>query len=138
MRESFEELTIGKLSQRTSVHIETIRYYEKVGLLPAPPRSEGGHRLYGKEHVTRLVFLRRSRELGFSIEEIRALLGLMKGEKYTCGEIKAVTIQHLQTVRQKIKHLRQMEKALASLASQCAGGMTQDCPILETLFTHHA
>ncbi len=136
MREVLQEFTIGKLSAFAGVHIETIRYYEKIGLIPAPPRSEGGHRLYREEHVAQLVFLRRSRELGFSVEEIRVLLGLVAGGEYTCGEIKTVTVQHLQTIRQKIKDLRQLEKALTSMVSQCAGGSAQECPILETLFTH--
>ncbi|MEP6891356.1 MAG: helix-turn-helix domain-containing protein [Nitrospirota bacterium] len=135
MHEVLHEFTIGKLSERTGVHIETIRYYEKIGVMPAPPRSEGGHRLYHTEHVARLVFLRRSRELGFSIEEIRVLLGLVTGGEYTCGEIKTVTVQHLQTVRQKIKDLRQLEQALIGIVSQCAGGSAKECPILETLFT---
>lgn len=135
MPEVYEGFTIGKLSERTGVHIETIRYYEKVGLLPAPPRSEGGHRLYAQVHLARLTFLRRSRELGFSIEEIRALIGLMEEEDYTCKEVKALTLQHLHNIRQKIRDLRKLEKALVGVASQCNGGMTQDCPILETLFT---
>ena len=134
MNEGNQELTIGKLSKRTGVPIETIRYYEKIGLLPSPPRSEGGHRLYSKEHLARLMFLRRSRELGFSIEEIRALLGLVEGGDYTCGEVKTLTIEHLQNVRQKMKDLRKLEKVLVGLSSQCDGGLTQDCPILETLF----
>ena len=73
-----QAFTIGKLSGQTDVGIETIRYYEKIGLLPSPPRSEGGHRLYNKQHVARLVLLRRSRKLGFSIEEIRTLVGLVE------------------------------------------------------------
>lgn len=134
MNEHHQEWTIGKLSEATGVHIETIRYYEKIGVLPAPPRSDGGYRLYSREHLARLTFLRRCRELGFSLEEIRALLGLME-EDYTCREVKRLTVDHLQTVRQKLKDLRKLERALASIVSQCDGGTTQDCPILDTLFT---
>lgn len=134
MIQRYEEFPIGKLSERTGVNIETIRYYEKIGLLPSPPRSEGGHRLYSKEHQARLMFLRRSRELGFSIEEIRALLRLVEIGDYTCGEVKKLTVQHLQNVRQKMRDLRKLEKALTDIASQCDGGTTQECPILETLF----
>ncbi len=134
MAEQYQEFPIGKLSERTGVNIETIRYYEKIGLLSSPPRSEGGHRLYSKEHLVRLVFLRRSRELGFSIEEIRMLLGLVDGGDYICGEVKALTIQHLQNVREKMRDLRKLEKALVSISSQCDGGLAQNCPILETLF----
>lgn len=126
--------TIGKLSKTTGVHIETIRYYEKIGLLSSPPRSEGGHRLYAEKHLGRLVFLRRSRELGFSIEEIRTLLGLLEEGDYTCKDIKAFTVQHLHDIRQKIRDLRKLEKALVEIASQCDGGPTQECPIIRTSF----
>jgi MerR family mercuric resistance operon transcriptional regulator len=83
------------------------------------------------------VFLRRSRELGFSIEEIRTLLALVEAGDYTCGEVKTLTIQHLQNVRRKIVDLRKLEKALIAIVSRCDGGSTQDCPILETLFVRH-
>ena len=132
-----QAFTIGKLSGQTDVGIETSRYYEKIGLLPSPPRSEGGHRLYNKQHVARLVLLRRSRKLGFSIEEIRTLVGLVEEGEYTCGEVRALTMQHLHNVREKIKDLRRLEQALVTISSQCDGGVTQDCPILETLFLEH-
>ncbi len=138
MSGTYQTCAIGELSAGTGVNIETIRYYEKIGLLPAPPRTAGGHRLYSMEHRARLVFLRRCRELGFSLEEIRALLRLVDGGDYTCEEVKTLTMQHLQNVRQKMKDLRKLEKALVSISSQCVGGLTQDCPILESLFTQHA
>jgi MerR family transcriptional regulator, mercuric resistance operon regulatory protein len=134
MAEGLQEFTIGKLSEYTGVHVETIRYYEKIGLLPAPPRSAGGHRLYAHEHRERLVFLRRSRDLGFSLEDIRALLELAAGGEFTCKEVKTLTIQHLQHVRQKIKDLRKLERALVHISSRCEKGAAQTCPILEMLF----
>ena len=79
--------SIGQLAERTSVNLETIRYYERIGLMPAPPRTEGGHRVYDRNHLKRLGLIRRSRELGFSIEEIRALLRLVDGGDYTCAEV---------------------------------------------------
>jgi DNA-binding transcriptional MerR regulator len=78
------DFTIGEISEQTGVHIETVRYYEKVGLLPPPPRTEGGHRLYADDHLKRIIFIRRSRELGFTLDDIRNLLGLVEGG-YTCG-----------------------------------------------------
>jgi MerR family mercuric resistance operon transcriptional regulator len=132
------DFTIGKLSKITGVHIETIRYYEKIGLLSSPPRSEGGHRLYSKKHLDRLIFLRRSRELGFSIEEIRILLDLLDEGDYTCRDIKALTVQHLQDIRQKISDLRKLEKALVEISSQCDGGPSRECPIIGTLFDTHS
>src|SRR5579863_839327 len=90
-----ELLTRGELAKRTDCNIETVRYYEQVGLMPPPPRSEGGHRLYGQDLVKRLMFIRRSRDLGFTIEEIRGLLRLVDGRKYTCAEVEALAIDHV-------------------------------------------
>lgn len=126
--------TIGVLSKKTACHIETIRYYERIGLLSKPPRTEGGHRLYGKEQLKRLVFIRRCRDLGFSLEEIRTLFKLVDGERYTCQEVKGVTEQHLREVSKKIAALRRLQKILRSISSQCEGGLVSDCPIIESLF----
>ena len=84
-----DEFPIGQLSRRSGVNIETIRFYERVGILPKPPRSQGGHRLYDEAHEKRLHFVRRSRELGFSLDEIRGLLRLVDGGRYTCSEVRA-------------------------------------------------
>ena len=126
------DLTIGQLSGKTGVNIETIRYYERVRLLPAPPRTGGGHRLYSNEHLKRLMFIRRSRELGFSMEEIRNLLGRVDGG-CTCGQVKAVALDHLKTVRLKINDLRRMERTLADTAARCRGGSAPECPIVNVL-----
>ncbi len=127
-------IPIGALSRQTGCNIETIRYYERIGILSKPPRTEGGHRLYGKEHVKRLVFVRRSRELGFSLEEIRALLKLVDGRRYTCEEVKAVTDRHLEDVGKKISDLRRLQKTLKDISSQCRGGFVPHCPIIDALF----
>ena len=126
--------TIGVLSKNTGCHIETIRYYERIGLLSKPPRTEGGHRLYGRDQLKRLVFIRRSRELGFSLEEIRTLLKLVDGKRYTCEEVKTVTNRHLEDVRKKISDLRKLQKTLRAISSQCEGGLVPDCPIIDALF----
>jgi MerR family mercuric resistance operon transcriptional regulator len=93
-------LMIGALSRRTGCKVETIRYYERIGLLPPPPRSAGGQRHYGKDGLKRLTFIRRSRELGFSLKEVRGLLRLVDGGGYTCAEVRAITLDHLAEVRQ--------------------------------------
>lgn len=134
MIENKRDFTIGVLSERTGVNIETIRYYEKIGLLPAPPRTEGGHRLYAEDHLKRLIFIRRSRELGFGQGEVRAILGLVDGGGYTCGEVKSMTLQNLQSVREKIKDLRRLERTLAGISSQCEGGSMPECPVIDALF----
>lgn len=126
--------TIGKVSARTGVHVETIRYYERIGLLPAPPRTEGGHRLYDRGQRKRLTFIRRARELGFSIGELRELLQLVDGGAHTCAEVKGLTLAHLSDVRRKVRDLRRLERTLAAVASRCDGGAVPECPILDALF----
>ncbi len=129
-----EEITIGGLSKRTGCNIETIRYYERSGVLPAPPRTSGGHRVYGEDHIKRLTFVRRSRELGFPLEEVRGLLRMVDGENHTCEEVKTLTLDHLTDIRRKIADLRRLEKVLKDMAAQCEGGSVPDCPIIDALF----
>ena len=126
-------VTIGTLSERTEVNIETIRYYERIGILPKPPRSAGGHRLYANEHKQRLVFIRRSRALGFSLQEVRLLLGLSGGRRLTCAKVKTITEQHITEIRGKIKDLKRLERVLSDMAAQCRGDEMPECPILEAL-----
>jgi MerR family mercuric resistance operon transcriptional regulator len=130
MKKAATELTIGALSEQTGVGVETIRYYEREGLLPSAPRTAGGHRLFSEAHLQRLFFIRRSRELGFSGTEVRALLGLVD-EGYTCGEVHDLTLKHLANVRAKIADLRRLEKTLTTISSKCEGGDTPHCPIVE-------
>jgi len=127
-------MKIGQLSQQANCKIETIRYYEKIGLMPAPTRSSGGYRSYHESHLRRLRFIRRSRELGFSIDEIRLLLNLVDQNNYTCSEIKSITLNHLENIRHKIADLKKLEKSLATIAAQCSGETTPQCPIIDALF----
>lgn len=127
-------LTRGKVAELTGCNLETIRYYEQIGLMPPPPRSEGGHRLYDGVLVRRLSFIRRCRELGFSLDEIRGLLELVDGGTYTCAEVKDMTQDHLQSVRTKIADLRVLEKTLKEMVSKCVGDQVPDCPIIDVLF----
>ena len=126
------DFSIGEIAQRTGVHIETVRYYEKVGLLRPPPRTEGGHRLYADDHLKRIIFIRRSRELGFTLDDIRNLLGLVEGG-YTCGEVQKAAMDHLRVIRRKITDLRRMEWTLAKTAASCEGGADPACPIIDVL-----
>jgi len=127
-------MKIGQLSEQATCKIETIRYYERIGLLPAPARSVGGYRLYDETHLRRLSFIRRSRELGFTIEEIRGLLDLVDGGNYTCSDMKTITLEHVESIRQKIADLKKLEKTLSRIASQCTGGTKPECPIVDALF----
>lgn len=125
--------TIGALSESAGVNVETIRYYERIGLLPPPPRSAGRHRLYGDAHRQRLVFIRRARELGFSLEEVRILLGLDGGHDMTCAEVRALTQHHIAAIRDKVRDLRRLERILSDLAGRCTADRVPDCPILDAL-----
>jgi MerR family mercuric resistance operon transcriptional regulator len=123
----------GELAQRSGCNIETVRFYEKQGLLPAPPRSAGGHRDYAPEHLKRLIFVRRSRELGFTLEEVRRLLSLVDGSNWTCAEVRAMTLEHLADVRRKIADLQKLVKVLEDMAAQCEGGLVPECPVVDAL-----
>ncbi|MCH7487130.1 MAG: helix-turn-helix domain-containing protein [Proteobacteria bacterium] len=127
-------MLIGVLSKRTGCDIETIRYYERIGVMPKPPRTEGGHRVFSEDHLKRLTFIRRSRELGFTLVQVRDLLGLVDGNDYTCDEVKAITVEHADAVRQKIADLRKLKRVLDDMVSQCDRGDIPDCPVIEALF----
>ena len=129
-----QRLTRGVVAERSGVNIETVRYYERIGLLPEPPRSVGGHRLYNEDLLRRLNFIRRSRELGFTLDEIRGLLRLVDGGDYTCGEVEALTSAHLEEVRRKLADLKRMEKVLREMVARCEGGEVPECPVIEALF----
>lgn len=128
------EFSIGALSKESSVNIETIRYYEKIGVMPKPARSLGGYRLYTSDHLKRLTFIRRGRELGFSLDELRDLLRLVDGHDYTCAEVQALTLDHVASIRQRIADLRRLERVMTTVASQCSGHKVPDCPIIDALF----
>lgn len=125
---------IGDLARQTGCQVETIRYYERVGILPEPQRAQNNYRHYGESHRRRLRFVRRCRGLGFSLEEVRTLLTMIDGGAHNCAEVEALGRGHLEVVRAKIANLEQMECRLSELVSQCHGGNTPDCSFLEELF----
>lgn len=127
-------LGIGALAQATGCNIETIRYYERESLLPPPPRSRGGHRLYNPDHLKRLTFLRRCRALGFTMAEIRELLSLLDSTHYSCQEINALTLAHAKIIRDKVRDLKKLERALVQMADSCAKDDRPDCPIVDALY----
>ncbi len=128
------DFTIGRLSSETGVNIETIRYYERIGLMPKPQRSDGGRRLYDLPASRQLGFIRRARELGFSIDEIRTLVALSNG-KGRCADVHTLTVRHLGDVRAKIADLKKLERTLTKTAERCARDASPDCPIIEALST---
>jgi MerR family mercuric resistance operon transcriptional regulator len=132
--QSSASLSIGELSRRTGVNIETIRYYERIKMLPAPPRTASGRRVYGPAETRSLTFIRRSRELGFTLEEIRVLLALSIDDgKNTCAEVRELAARHLADVRAKIADLRAMARVLADAVRRCDVGEVPGCPLIDTL-----
>ena len=130
-------LTRGRLAARTGCNIETIRYYETIGLLSAPARTASGYRSYSNEHLRRLNFIQRARALGFSGEQIRGLLELTEaGANKTRADVKALTEAHIDEISLKIKDLQKIRKRLSQISSFCDGSSrsSSTCPILESLF----
>jgi MerR family mercuric resistance operon transcriptional regulator len=125
-------LTIGRLAETTGVHIETIRYYEKIGLLTKPARSAGHYRHYAPEHVSTLNFIRRGRELGFPLDTIRDLLQL-NGSGACCEKARSVTVAHRDEVRRKISDLKKLDRALSTLVDGCQPARWPECPIMDAL-----
>src|SRR5229473_6663597 len=115
-----ENLPIGELSRLSGVNIETIRYYERVKMLPAPPRTTSGRRFYGAKDLRILVFIRRSRELGFSPDDIRALLRLGAPGRASCTEVKEIAAHHLDDIRARLSDLKKLERLLAKTVARCS------------------
>ncbi len=124
----------GEVARRAECHPETVRFYERHGLLPSPPRNEAGHRIYGRAHLRRLRFIVRCRALGFALEEIRGLLELVDRGDCTCAEIRRRTSVQLEAVQRKIRDLERMRDTLGDLIGRCSGEETPDCAVLEALF----
>ena len=129
-------MKIGELARATGTHIETIRYYERIGLLPAPDRTAANYRSYGKAHRARLAFVRHSRELGFTIEEIRSLLDLSDHPGRDCGEADRIATRHLEQVEGKIAGLILLRDELSRIVGRCRGGLAGDCRVIEALSDH--
>lgn len=127
-------ITIGELSRRTGCNVETVRYYERIGLMPPAPRTAGRYRLYDEANVRRLAFVRRARELGFTLTDVRTLLALASGQSDgPCFQARELATAHLVAVRAKIADLRAMERVLGHAVDRCAAGRTPNCPVIDAL-----
>jgi Cu(I)-responsive transcriptional regulator len=126
-------LAIGDLAKATGTKVETVRYYERVGLLPAPDRTSGNHRAYSPAHLARLSFIRRARELGFSLEQVRELLSLADDRERSCEAVDAIAREHLAAVARKIADLAALRRELDGLVSRCRCGTIAECRIIEAL-----
>lgn len=129
-------LSIGELGRRTHCKVQTIRWYEGVGLLPPPARTAGGHRVYGPAHLARLDFIRHARELGFPLDAVRALLALSDRPDRPCEEAHALASVQLALVEDKLRRLESLRVELARMTDACRGGAAAECRILETLADH--
>jgi Hg(II)-responsive transcriptional regulator len=128
------ELTSGQLAKAANVNTETLRYYERRGLMPEPPRRESGYRTYPQESVDRLNFIKGAQELGFSLEEIKELLALRVDETASSGEVRRRAQTKVAQIDAKIRKLQEMRDALDHLIEQCSGeGPTSECPILDAM-----
>jgi Cu(I)-responsive transcriptional regulator len=130
------DLTIGKLAKATDTNVETVRYYEKIGLLPAPARSAGNYRSYDESHLRRLSFVRRARDLGFSIDQVRELMELADRRDQSCMAVDVIANQHRNAITRKIADLTALAAELDALIDSCSRNTVADCRIIEALAPH--
>lgn len=128
-------MTRSEVAERAGVNPETLRYYERKDLIPNPPRSDGGFRLYDDSYIDRLRFIKRAKELGFTLSEIKSLLDLRVDDEATCRDVQAKAEAKIEEVEDKLRDLKRIRDALTTLADACAGGAgpTSDCPILDAM-----
>lgn len=127
---------IGEAARTSGVKVPTIRYYEEIGLLPAPPRSDGGRRLYGEADMRRLAFIRHARELGFEIDAIRTLLALQDSPDQPCAAADAIARDRLGEVERRIASLTALKAELERMVAGCAHGRVDECRVIEILADH--
>lgn len=131
-------ILIGELARRTGVKVPTIRYYEQIGLLPAPARSEGRQRRYAASQIARLNFIRHARELGFEVEAIRELLAMSERPEQSCADADRIARRHLEEVDWRIAQLATLRAELRRMVQECSHGRISDCRVIETLAAHSA
>lgn len=130
------EYTIGAAAARTRIKVPTIRYYEEIGLLPSPPRTESNRRLYGDAEIGKLNFIRHSRELGFEIENIRELLSMAAEPQASCHQADSIARSHLSEIDRRIASLQALKGELSRMIDECGHGRICDCRIIEALADH--
>lgn len=128
-----KRITRGELARITGVNSETIRYFERIGILAAPQRTEGGHRIYDEGHVRTLGFIRRARNLGFTPKEVRAILDLGGPGKASCVEVRDIAAHHLEQVRAKIADLSEIERLLTRTIEHCLGRSGSECAVIDMI-----
>ncbi|WP_029132892.1 helix-turn-helix domain-containing protein [Sedimenticola selenatireducens] len=131
-----ERYSIGQMARIGNCKVQTIRYYEQIGLLPEPERSAGNQRIYNRAHMNRLGFIRHSRELGFSLDRIKEILALTDDPSHSCETVDQIARRHLLEVESRIKRLQSMRKELKRMIDRCSGNKVADCRIIEALSNH--
>lgn len=126
-------ITRGELARRTGVNAETIRYFERIGMLATPDRTDGGHRIYDERHVRTLAFIRSAKSLGFTPDEVRAIVDLGGPGKATCAEVREIASHHLEHVRAKIADLVEIERLLAATIEHCSGRPDTECAVIDMI-----
>ena len=129
-------IPIGELSRRTGVKVTTVRYYEEVGLMPAPPRTGGRQRRYGEAEVSRLEFIRHARDLGFEVAAIRELLALSAQPERSCAEVDAIARHHISEVERRIGQLQALGDELRRMVNECGHGRMSECRVIQVLADH--
>lgn len=126
-------MKIGEIASATATNIETVRYYEKIGLLPPPARDAANYRSYGKDDLARLSFIRRARDLGFTLDQVRELLGLADDRAQPCAAVDAIAIAHLTEIDRKLADLQALRGELSRLLGDCRRGTVAECLIIDSL-----
>jgi DNA-binding transcriptional MerR regulator len=130
------DFAIGKLAQRSGYAVQTLRYYEQIGLMPKPPRTSGGQRRYSKDLLSRLHFIRHARDLGFEIEDIRSLLDLAGRPDQSCASVDAIAKAHLVSIDDKIARLTALRNEVNRMLKACAKGRIAQCKVIDVLARH--
>lgn len=134
-----EHFSIGELAKKSGVKVVTIRYYEQIGLLPTPARTEGNYRAYNREHASRLSFIRRCRDLGFPLDQVRDLLRLSSEDAPSCEEVCRLAAEHLQSIEEKVADLERLAAELRRMSASCSGSLPiSECRIIEALSQEEA
>jgi len=127
-------LTIGELAKQSNLHVETLRYYERRGLIPKPPRTVSNYRMYSSENLRRVEFIKQAQGLGFSLEEIKKLLALRASPRAKCADVRNYAIHKIEDIQERIRSLTRMLRSLEKLLRECSGDLpATECPILESL-----
>jgi MerR family transcriptional regulator, mercuric resistance operon regulatory protein len=125
---------IGELARLAECRVDTIRYYERIGLMPKPARSEGKQRRFSEQQARQLLFIRRLRDLGFSVEEVTGFLAVRRQDSYACADFKRIADARIAQIRQQIGKLRRLERRLRDIGAHCAEGVTTNCGVIEALW----